>query len=148
MSPRVVLAVLCLLASAATLPAQTTPPNPGAGGTPIPAAVEIEVYATALAFYSPPRGQVRWIESTEYRGELIERLGGRFRSWVEGAPGSGGRLRISPIEAAAPGRYRLTVRYRHHTPHFEGAESAQEFLVGCDGAACRILERAPAADGH
>ena len=149
MSARVVPAVAWLLAaSAATLLAQSTPANSGARGAAIPAAVEIEIYATALAFYSPPRGQVRWIESTEYREELLERLGERFRSWVEDAPESGGRLRISPIEAAGRGRYRLTVRYRHHTPHFEGAESTQEFLVGCEGDACRILARGPDADGR
>jgi hypothetical protein len=39
----------------------------------------------------------------------------------------------------------LTVRYRHRTPHFEGPESTQEFLVGCDGARCRILARGPDA---
>lgn len=141
MSARVVFALSSLLAaiSAATLTAQDAL-------VPIPPDVELEVYATALEFYSPPRGQVRWIESAVFRVELIERLGDRFRPWVENAPGSGGRLRVSPIEGAGPGRYRLTVRYRHRTPYFEGPESAQAFLVGCDGPRCRILARGPDAN--
>jgi hypothetical protein len=131
----IALAMLLTSMSAAKLAAQGS----------IPPDVELEVYATALEFYSPPRGQVRWLESPVHREALIERLGDRFRPWVENAPGSGGRLVVSPIEEAGPDRYRLTVRYRHRTPHFEGPESTQEFLVGCDGARCRILARGPDA---
>lgn len=142
MSARVsfVLAMLLPAASVATLAAQI----------PIPPEVELGVYATALEFYSPPRGQVRWLESTALRDGLIERLGDRFRPWVESAPGSGGRLAVSPIERAGPDCYRLTVGYRHHTPYFEGPESTQEFLVGCDRGQCRILARGPdaTADGR
>lgn len=140
MSARVgfVIGVLLTAASAATLPAQDS----------IPSVVELEIYATALEFYSPPRGQVRWLESPVQREALIERLGDRFRPWVEGARGSGGRLTVSPIEVAGPDQYRLTVWYRHWTPYFEGPESSQEFLVGCDRAGCRILARGtdPSAD--
>ena len=109
----------------------------------IPAGIELEVYATALAFYSPLRGQVRWLEGFEpgLRRALIARLGDRFLPWSEGARGSGGRLRVSPIEAAGPDRYRLTVEYRHRTPYFEGPASAQAFLVGCDGLRCAIVSR-------
>jgi hypothetical protein len=105
--------------------------------------LEVEVYATALAFYSPPRDQVRWLESFEpgLRRALIARLGDRFLPWSEGARGQGGRLRVSPIEAAGPDRYRLVVEYRHRTPYFEGPISAQAFLVRCDGLRCAILSR-------
>lgn len=131
----IALAMLLTCTSVATLAAQES----------IPPDVELEVYATALEFYSPPRGQVRWIESTAYRDALIERLGDRFRPWVENAQGSGGRLTVSPIEGAGPDRYRLSVRYRHRTPYFEGTESTQDFLVGCDRLRCRILARGPDA---
>jgi hypothetical protein len=131
----VVLAIVLTATSVGTLAAQG----------PIPADVELAVYATALEFYSPPRGQVRWLESMAHRKELIERLGDRFRPRIEDAPGSGGRLMVSPIERAGADRYRLTVRYRHHTPYFEGPESSQELLVGCDDGQCRILARGPDA---
>lgn len=128
---------------------------------PIPADVRLDVYSAALAFYDPPRNQVRWIETTPLepggrapldsglQRSLIARLGDRFLPWTESAGGQGGRLRLSAIEPAAPGRYRLAVGYRHRTPYFEGAASTQSFLVGCEDGACRILEREPgtAMDG-
>lgn len=127
-------------------------------GARVPAAAEQDVYAAALAFYTPPRGQVRWIEMTPLdaagdrtpldpglRRALIARLGDRFLPWSEDARGQGGRLRVSAIEPAGPGRYRLAVGYRHHTKYFEGSASTQTFLVRCDEDACRILKRGPAA---
>jgi hypothetical protein len=119
----------------------------------ISAEVQLEVYATALGFYSPPRNQVRWIETTPLepgvpapldpglRSALIARLGDRFLPWSENAPGQGGRLRVTPIEPAGPGRYRLGVGYRHRTPYFEGSVSTQTFLVGCEAGDCQILDR-------
>lgn len=123
--------------------------------TPIPAAVQLDVYAAALAFYDPPRNQVRWIETTPLESgagapldpalqrALVARLGDRFHVWTEDAPGQGGRLRLSPIEPAGPGRWRLAVGYRHRTPYYEGSASTQRFLVGCEDGGCRILERGP-----
>jgi hypothetical protein len=126
--------------------------------TPVSRSIQLDVYATALAFYKPPRGQLRWIEAAPLGVErdrapldpglvrtLIARLGDRFRPWSADATGRGGRLRLSAIEPAGRGRYGLSVGYRHHTEYYEGPVSAQRFLVGCDEAGCRILERGPAA---
>lgn len=146
MSVRTAALLLALAAAPSALLAQKAT-------TPIPAGVQLDVYAAALAFYDPPRNQVRWIETTPIepgvgapldpglQRALIARLGERFLAWSEDAPGQGGRLRVSPIEPAGPGRWRLAVGYRHRTPYHEGSASTQEFLVGCANGACRILER-------
>lgn len=153
MRPRASVVALLVAVGAAPLVAQET-------GAPVPVvAIQLDVYATALGFYAPPRGQVRWIETTPLdatedraplvpglRRALIARLGDRFLPWSEDAPGQGGRLRVSTIEPAGSGRYRLTVGYRHHTTYYDGPASAQTFLVGCNEGDCRILERGPAAD--
>lgn len=120
--------------------------SPAAAQDPkLSAELEREVLATALAFYSPPRNQVRWIESDDsaLQGILLARLGERFIAWTEDARGEGGRLRVAPIEIVEPGRYRLTVAYSHRTRYHEGPTSTQSFLVGCDGSACQILARDP-----
>lgn len=151
MSARVLPAAAFVVGTAALVVGTAAPL--AAQDAAIPAEVQLEVYATALEFYSPPRSQVRWIETTPLesgvpapldpglRSALIARLGDRFLPWSENAPGQGGRLRVTPIEPAGPGRYRLGVGYRHRTPYFEGSASTQTFLVGCEAGACEILER-------
>lgn len=129
---------------AMALVAVTAPPVAGQE-TALSPELELEVFATALEYYSPPRGQVRWIEVEDpaLQRALSARLGDRFLPWTEGARGAGGRLRISGIEIVEAGRYRVTVSYRHRTPYHEGPFSAQTFLVGCNGSGCRILARGP-----
>ena len=138
-----------VLGMAIVLIAVTAAPVPGQD-TALSAELEREILATALAFYSPPRGQVRWIESEDpaLQPALVARLGERFLPWTEGARGPGGRLRFSPIEIVEPGRYRVSVSYRHRTPYHEGPLSTQTFLVGCDGSGCRILARGPGGAEH
>jgi hypothetical protein len=135
---------LALLVGATIMLVSAT--SPAAAQNPkLSADLEREVLATALAFYSPPRNQVRWIQSNDsaLQRTLLARLGERFLAWNEDARGEGGRLRVSPIQIVEPGRYRLTVAYTHRTPYHEGPTSTQSFLVGCDGSACLILARGP-----
>lgn len=132
----------------------------------VPDDVQLEVYVTALAFYAPPPGQVRWLEATPLYEEqarppfdyiflraLIGRLGDGFRLGSRGENGQGGRLRLSAIRPLRPSAvrplssrlYRLAIGYRHHTEHQDGPASAQTFLVRCDAAGCRIVQMAPVA---
>jgi len=152
MRARVSAALLLVAAGTAPLAAQET-------GAPVPETVRLDVYATALAFYSPPRGQVRWIEPAPLdaaRGEaplerefvraLVARLGDRFLPGWEEQRGAGGRLRLSTIyPIGSSGRYRLAIGYRHHTEYHEGPASTQTFVVGCDRKGCQVLQRAPGA---
>ena len=123
--------------------------------------VAIAVYTTALGFYDPPRGQRRWLESPmidesggptgvaldpTLAADLLERLGDDFQPWTKSARGSGGRLAVSPIRGVAPDTFRVTVGYRHRTPHAEGPATFQSFLVGWDGEGWRILARGAAPE--
>ena len=148
-------ATILLLLAAGLVPAR-------AQTTSVPSnSVAVAVYATALRFYDPPRGQRRWLESPmidesgapsdaaldpALAADLLERLGDDFRPWMKSARGSGGRVAVSPLRAVAPDAFRVTVGYRHRTPYAEGPATFQSFLVGRDGAGWRILARGPAPE--
>lgn len=125
--------------------------------------VELQVLSTALRFYSPPRGQARWLEAERLPAapdaiaapldraaidDLVLRLGaGRF--CAAGARDlcrsqRGGGLRVSPVYRSGE-TARVAVSFESAQPHARPITSTQVFVLTRDASGWRIDQRALAA---
>lgn len=149
------IAVAIGLASLAT-PLALAAQSPGAADArTIAPATAVQVYAAALGFYRPPFGRAFWLDENDLAGARVEpavlsalRAGmPALRILKNGSSAAEPYLRVSPLEPFGPDAYRLTVRYRYVSEHFEGEPIDQWFVVRRTGDGWTIADRGPAAPG-
>jgi hypothetical protein len=132
-SVRAMLAMLAVATQAGSARAQQ--PVPGPDG---------EIYAAVLRFFSPPGGQLRWLDPALLPGGeaparldeptvryLLGELGPRFAR-LEAEPGGsarGGVVRLSAIRRFAPDSAEVRAHYRHVSPYAEPPASELTFTV-------------------